>query len=256
MVAKGHHNNGGGRTGNYKIPYAIIQDIQKLRYEDHLSLREIGAIYGYSWIQLRSCVTALPKGIVREMPTADGVPECQSLVTLGARRGFTVSDCSINDGEPAHDYTRISYNPGGGIIVNKRTSNMLALAVTALADSYSWTPYLVQGSYHPGVSGSAGTHDGGGVVDIRVTTMTENGRNLCVQALREVGFAAWYRTPAEGFDVHIHAVAIGDREMSPSALSQVGQYFDGTNGLANHGPDTLPSSYPVVKPSWVNKYNV
>lgn len=187
---------------------------------------------------------------------ASGFPGVSSLTTLGSREGFTVTnDGGVPAGEPAENYTRFTYNGSGGTVVNQRTANMLALAVTQLADSYSWTPYLTQGSYHPGTASSAGTHDGGGVVDIRVTTMTENGRFLLVQALREVGFAAWYRTPAEGFDVHCHAVAIGDWEMSPEAADQVQQYFNGTNGLANHAADTLPSGYPVVKPTWVNKYN-
>lgn len=187
---------------------------------------------------------------------ASGSPGITSLTTLGQREGFSVNNDGITPtGEPTEDYTRISYNGVSGVVVNRRTKTLLERAVVALSDSYSWTPYLTQGSYHTGTSSSAGTHDGGGVVDIRVTTMTENGRNLCVQALREVGFAAWYRTPAEGFSVHIHAVAIGDWEMSPQAEDQVQDYFNGLNGLANNGPDTLPSSYPDAPPSWALKYN-
>lgn len=187
---------------------------------------------------------------------ANGFPGSSSLSTLGSREGFTVTNDGVTPaGEVTEDYTRITYTSATGAVINQRSKLMLDRAVVALADSYSWTPYLTQGSYHPGVGSSAGTHDAGGVMDIRVTTMTENGRNLLVQALREVGFAAWYRTPAEGFDVHCHAVAIGDWEMSPQAEDQVQAYFNGLNGLANNGPDTLPSSFPVVKPTWVNKYN-
>ncbi len=206
--------------------------------------------------------------------TPDGIAGCYSLGELGSRNAapvFAVS-CDIadpappttnpppaNDGEPVHNYTRGTFGFGGGKTINKRTADMLNLAVVQLSDSYDWSPYLVQGSYNPGVDASAGTHDGGGVIDIRVTTMSENGRNLCVQALRQVGFAAWYRTPAEGFDVHIHACAIGDREMAPSAKNQVQSYFNGRNGLANNGPDSLPSSYrtPVpMWPAWCNKYDL
>lgn len=197
----------------------------------------------------------------------DGVPDCQSLGTLGRIDGvapYFETNCDItppppppppSDNEPVHDYTRIAH-ASTGVTINRRTQIMLDRAVAALADSYSWTPYLTQGSYNPGgVSQSAGTHDGGGVVDIRTSTMSTHGADLCVQALREVGFAAWRRTSAEGFSPHIHAVAIGDREMSSSAANQVQAYFDGRNGLANNGPDTLSSTYRVRWPSWCDKYN-
>ena len=49
---------------------------------------------------------------------------------------------------------------------------------------------VVQGSYHQGVSASAGTHDGGGVVDLLAWDWQRK-----VKALRKVGFAAWYRPP-------------------------------------------------------------
>lgn len=148
--------------------------------------------------------------------------------------------------EPPHDYRRVTYT---GKTINVRTRIMLERAVEHLAEHYRWSPYLVQGSYNPGVSASAGTHDGGGVIDIRTSTMTRRGQDLCVQALRKAGFAAWLRLPPT-FGTHIHAVAIGDRELSPAAQSQIEQWRNDTNGLANHGPDPAPDPYP----SWTNKY--
>lgn len=154
--------------------------------------------------------------------------------------------------EPVHNYTRVTYT---GKTINVRTRTMIERA-DALLTAYDWSPYLTQGSYNPGgVGASAGTHDGGGVIDIRTTTMTTNGANLCVQALRKAGFAAWYRTPAEGFSYHIHAVAIGDWEMSPSAADQVVDYFAGRNGLANNGPDSAPSWVGRPYPVWCVKYS-
>lgn len=150
--------------------------------------------------------------------------------------------------EPAHNYTKVTYS--GGVTINVRTRDMLTKAVQLLT-AYSWSPYLTQGSYNPGVSASGGTHDGGGVFDVRTSTMTTNGQNLCVEALRKAGFAAWLRTPAEGFSTHIHAVAIGDRELSEAAHDQVIDYFAGRNGLANNGPDT-GSSRPF--PAWAATY--
>lgn len=139
-------------------------------------------------------------------------------------------------GEPAHDYRRVTY---GGKTVNVRTKTMLeAAGVTT----------LTQGSYNRGVSASAGTHDGGGVVDIPSTSTT------VLKKLRVAGFAAWIRTRNEGFSPHTHAVAIGDKEMSPSAKDQVADYFAGRNGLANNGPDSAPASVGRPYPSWAAKY--
>lgn len=157
----------------------------------------------------------------------------------------------VSDGEPAHDYHRVTY---GGHTVNVRTRTMLENAKHLLTE-YDWTPRLTQGSYNPGgVAASKGTHDGGGCVDVNVSTMSANGRLDCLRALRRAGFAAWIRTPAEGFGYHIHAVAIGDRELAPLAKTQVGDYFAGRNGLVNHGPDTAPATVGRPYPSWAAKY--
>lgn len=95
---------------------------------------------------------------------------------------------------------------------------------------------ITQGSYNSGVVGaSAGTHDGGGVVDLRAWDWQNK-----VRALREVGFAAWYRPTIPGlWNEHIHAVLIGNRKLSPSAARQVTAYKNGRNGLANNGVDTF-----------------
>jgi LysM repeat protein len=150
------------------------------------------------------------------------------------------------DDEPAHDYKRVTY---GGKTVNTRTKVMLERAKKLLTE-YEWTPRLTQGSYNKGVAASAGTHDGGGVVDINTSTMTKNGADICVQALRKAGFAAWRRGDGDGMSPHIHAVAIGDKELSPAAKSQIQQWKANTNGLANHGPDPAPDPYPA----WTQKY--
>ena len=111
---------------------------------------------------------------------------------------------------------------------------------------------LTQGSYNPGgVGASAGTHDGGGVVDVTVTGLTTTQRWHLVRALRTVGFAAWLRTPAQGFSYHVHAVAIGDpdiwqRDGGHVARDQVCDYYKGLNGLASHAADNTPSAYRVV----------
>ncbi|MFC0624275.1 hypothetical protein [Kribbella deserti] len=104
---------------------------------------------------------------------------------------------------------------------------------------------LMQGSYNRGgVSASAGTHDGGGAIDVRAAGLTPKQRRDVVLALRKVGFAAWLRTPAQGdWPWHIHAIAVGDKDLSRGAAQQVREYRRGLNGLANRGPDDGPPGY-------------
>jgi hypothetical protein len=123
-----------------------------------------------------------------------------------------------------------------GRVLNKRTADMLHRAEQRLG--YGLT--VTQGSYNRGgVVQSAGTHDGGGALDLSVRNLRNI--NEVVKTLREVGFAAWHRLPSQGPWVeHIHAIAIGDPELSSGAASQVRYYKDGLNGLANHARDDGP----------------
>src|SRR4051794_6497803 len=165
---------------------------------------------------------------------ASGLPGRTSLQTLGTNR-FTVTNV-LTPG------TRLTYH---GATMNTRTKAMLVEAERVLGASLG----ITQGSYNPGGDpDSAGTHDGGGVLDISVSGMTEARQTTVVRRLREVGFAAWRRTPDQGnWGFHIHAVAISDTDMSPSAQHQVGDYYLGKNGLANHAPDDGPQ---VTKVTW------
>lgn len=154
---------------------------------------------------------------------------------------------TVAPGEPKHDYRRVYY---GGRLVNARTKVMLQRAEIKFGGKFT----LTQGSYNRGVGASAGTHDGGGVVDIAVNAYSSSRRKDLVEALRRAGFAAWLRTPAEGFQYHVHACAIGDREMASAARSQVAAYFAGRNGLAGNGPDSAPASVGRPYPAWAAKY--
>ena len=162
---------------------------------------------------------------------ATGIPGPSSLAALGQNR-FVITN-RINVG------SRTTFS---GKRVNQRTRSMLLEAQRLFGRSITVT----QGSYNPGgVGASAGTHDGGGVVDIRVAPLTTTQRWQLVRALRRVGFAAWYRTPSQGpWAAHIHAVAVGDTDMSLSARNQVADYYVGRNGLASHALDNTPSRPP------------
>lgn len=159
---------------------------------------------------------------------ANGLPGKTSLTKLGQGR-FNVT-------YPIGPGSRI--DTGGGIIVNTRTQDMLAEAQRLLNRVLT----LSQGSYNPGGDPtSAGTHDGGGVVDISVDGMTASTRTQVATVLRQVGFAAWIRNPSQGdWPWHIHAVAISDTDLSTQAQNQVGDYYLGMNGLADRGPDDGP----------------
>lgn len=170
---------------------------------------------------------------------ANGVPGRTSLTQLGSGRFDVIRPVSA--GSRTDSY--------GGRRVNTRTAAMLRAADAML----SWNLTLTQGSYTSSNPDSAGTHDGGGVVDIGVGGLTTTQRWQTVRALRTVGFAAWLRTPSDGFDYHIHANAVSDPDMSRPARNQVHDHYFGRNGLANHAADNTPEQYRVPF-TWWEKY--
>lgn len=158
---------------------------------------------------------------------ANGLPGTTSLTKLGANR-FTVTRTIGPGAKTTTD----------GITVNARTRAMLDEAQRLLGRDLQ----LDQGSYNVGGDPtSAGTHDGGGVVDINVDGMSAATKTTVVRTLRTVGFAAWSRTPSQGdWPYHIHAAAISDTDLSSQAQHQTGDYYLGFNGLANHAADDGP----------------
>jgi peptidoglycan hydrolase-like protein with peptidoglycan-binding domain len=167
---------------------------------------------------------------------ANGVPGRTSLTQLGSGR-YDVTR-PVATGSRTDSY--------GGKRVNTRTATMLRAADAML----SWSLTLTQGSYTSSNPDSAGTHDGGGVVDISVSSLTTTQRWQTVRALRTVGFAAWLRTPDDGFAYHIHANGISDPDMSVQARNQIHDYYFGRNGLANHAADNTPEAYRVAFTWW------
>lgn len=117
-----------------------------------------------------------------------------------------------------------------GKTVNKRTAAALLEAEHRLG--YDLT--IIQGSYNTSVSASAGTHQGGGAVDLAPYEYAKK-----VEALRRIGFAAWHRQAIAGLWVeHIHAGLVGDAEAAPALKQQFADYAAGLNGLADRGRDT------------------
>ncbi|MGZ9222678.1 MAG: hypothetical protein ACXW4Q_11265 [Anaerolineales bacterium] len=146
--------------------------------------------------------------------------------------------------KPPDDYTRVKVN---GWTINQRTLAILAHAQGLYGGELELTGHAItQGSYHDNGSASFGTHLGGGAVDLSVlrrgtyTVLWDDVEPL-IHALRVAGFAAWLREYGELYadsPIHIHAIAIGDQELSAAAEEQLtgpAGYFRGYSGLPIDG---------------------
>ncbi|MFC4908504.1 peptidoglycan-binding domain-containing protein [Actinomadura gamaensis] len=187
---------------------------------------------GYFGTTTTAAYTKFQQSLGYKGLSANGLPGQASLAKLGAGR-FKVTHV-IAPGP------RVKI---GKFVVNTRTQKMLNEAQRLLHRKLT----LDQGSYNPGGDPtSAGTHDGGGVVDINVKGMNAATRTSVARALRRVGFAAWVRSPQQGnWPWHIHATAINDTDLSVQAQHQIGDYYLGQNGLANRRPDDGPKVSPI-----------
>ena len=141
---------------------------------------------------------------------------------------------------PPDNYELIEIN---GMVINQRTFSMLLNAQKLYGGELELTGYhLTQGSYNNSVSASFGTHAGGGAVDLSVIQygtyqVLFDDIDPLIQALRVAGFAAWLRDFDQlypGSPIHIHAIAVGDRDLSQAAKDQLtgdSGYFRGYNGI-------------------------
>jgi peptidoglycan hydrolase-like protein with peptidoglycan-binding domain len=212
----------------------VLEVERALNAEGLLSAGAVDGHYGTSTV---AAYTAWQESLGFSGIDANGIPGITSLTRLGDGR-FTVTR-TVSTGSRTDTY--------GGKQVNTRTSNILAAAEAML----SWSLVLSQGSYTSADPTSAGTHDGGGVVDVSVTDLTTTQRWETVQALRMVGFAAWLRDPSQGsWPYHIHAAAVSDPDLAPVASNQIHDYYFGKNGLANHAADDTPTDYQVAFTWW------
>ncbi|MHB8193754.1 MAG: LysM peptidoglycan-binding domain-containing protein [Bellilinea sp.] len=154
--------------------------------------------------------------------------------------------------QPPDDYTRVQINDH---TINARTYSMLHRAAMLYGGEIDVAGRsIIQGSYSTNSMDSLGTHLGGGAVDISV--MRTNTQYILysdieplIRALRTVGFAAWLREDGEegsGSIIHIHAVAIGDIDLSAAAQEQISGpagYMRGYNGLPVTSEDPEPDRY-------------
>lgn len=155
--------------------------------------------------------------------------------------------------EPKADYRHLSFR---GVTLNGRTIQMVEQA-EAWAKRHGVPPgwAMYQGSYHSGTKASAGTHDGGGAIDFKTSADGKSPKQIrtMVEALRRAGFAAWHRAAPAWNPDHIHAIAIGDRDLSSGARSQVREYFAGGDGLSGSAPDPDRAIGRPI-PAWAKKF--
>ncbi len=215
-------------TAGAKSSVLLVE--QALQAKHLLDARWVDGYFGTTTV---AAYTQYQKSLGYTGLDANGLPGKTSLTKLGSGR-FAIARV-IGPG------TRVDI--GGGILINTRTKSMLTAAEQILGR----TLVLSQGSYNPGGDpSSAGTHDGGGVVDVSVSGMTAAYRVTVARTLRTVGFAAWVRTPSQGnWPYHIHAAAISDTDLASAAQHQTGDYYLGKNGLANGAADDGPKVIPI-----------
>jgi hypothetical protein len=187
----------------------------------------------------------------------DGIadPAMQALLAKTvAKRPPTSKPSWQTAAAPTSDYRHVTFR---GVTVNVRTRELLLRAEQYAKGLGVRVPFTItQGSYNAGgVGASAGTHDRGGALDLRIRDLPSSQVPLMVRALRMAGFAAWTRGNGDGMAPHLHAVAIGDRQLSSEAASQVRQYFDGRNGLRNHGYDRDRATAGRPVPDWAKRYD-
>jgi hypothetical protein len=159
--------------------------------------------------------------------------------------------------KPSDNYDRVNIN---GHFLNQRTYEMLKYAQTLYDGQIDIIgDAITQGSYTTAVEASFGTHAGGGAVDLSVIAreafiILYDEIEPLIHALRLAGFAAWYRDLGDlypGSPVHIHAIAIGDQELSLAAREQLTGphgYFWGYNGLPiyDDAPNPDPHGGPIL----------
>ncbi len=181
---------------------------------------------------------------LRKIAAARGV---ESMDIDPAMAGF-VADAVLQRDEPAHDYQRFTRD---GRTLNRRTILMLKAAQARLGDAVRLG--VLKGSYVKADRRGAHPHMGGGVVDLSLGDASPAAIERAVLALREVGFAAWCRSRAA--EPHVHAVAIGDRDMAPAAWWQVKAFFLGRDGRTRGGEDPHRATR-AQSPAWVVRYRI
>lgn len=162
--------------------------------------------------------------------TRNGLPSPWELRKIGADRFDVVKSYDVGAKVVLASVAAGGNSDDGTEVVNERTRAMFLEAQRNLKSrgKKGWDMVITQGGYCGSTcaDASAGTHDGGGIIDVRTVDTDAEGVANRLAGLREVGFAAWKRSD------HIHAVAINDYQMA----------------WAVHGDDRAPA--PILDGGW------
>lgn len=140
-----------------------------------------------------------------------------------------------------------------GALLDERSAAMMSEVAQLVPPGTILRP--TQGSWSGGVEASAGTHAGCGAIDLagQDAGMSDAMRNAIRDCMRQVGWAAWVRTPAQSdWPYHVHGIAVqsggkGDRGcLSSGAHDQIIDYYENRNGLASGAPDDGPRTWVGV----------
>lgn len=123
-----------------------------------------------------------------------------------------------------------------GAIFDRR----MACALRVLEEKLGYELTVLQGCYSDDVTASAGTHSGGGAVDLTAYDWRRK-----VKLGREVGIALYRRPTIPGlWNEHVHGTLLGDPECSDAAKAQNQEYKAGGDGLVGDAPDPHPALRP------------
>ena len=188
---------------------------------------------------------------------SEGPPQAElsPLDPLAATAKFEPAGCI----SPVEDFSPVQV---GDRVLSVRTFGMLRQARQIYGGSVDLTDTAIVSVDHPGkLYPMPDPHHDRGVLDISVKhprthrVLYEEIEEV-VRALRAAGFAAWLRDADElypGSEIHIHAVAIGDKDLSRQALDQLtGKYgyFVGRKGYFDTAGATDPHGGPIFC-SWM-----
>lgn len=137
--------------------------------------------------------------------------------------------------------------------LNRRT--VAALKWAEKNDDLAKLYVISQGSYTGGaVAASGSTHNGGGAIDISDSNLTSAERIKVVKALKNAGFAVWFRQEVDGlWGSHIHAILKNDPELSSGAAYQVRAFMAGKDGLTGNRDDNTYRPDPPVRFSYTQQ---
>lgn len=137
---------------------------------------------------------------------------------------------------------------GRKILMTRRMQSWWAGVVA----QFGYAPTITQGAWMAqaggGAAASAGYHDGGGCLDLRVRDLRPGEATRLIRVLRARGAAAWLRDEAHGGfrDPHIHLVLGSDHGLTTGARWQWSEYLAGRSGLASRGADYHWRPDPIV----------